>query len=281
MGLNENLKDSSEEPLFPDELPNSVYDDVARLVPIFWHKRIAKLNYEILEKLAYFKLTKYDLVKKILAVNKLGVDGRYYYPTVKRRVDDLHSRGYLKVFGKRTAAKRGDEINLYGLSHKGRLVAALSSRSVSLDWNRMMENYLEDEEPFLQDLFKIFLNKNANIMSWMATADYECIFNLPNLDYFKGDQELVLVKHRIECIIDSLTQIYEEVAKKGKYPEYLAYVRDVKLTREQSERVIEALESPEIKNLVSNTVRTRIKRMEERIKTLQATLESIEKSQLR
>ena len=289
MGLDEELLDSvKSEELFEDRFSqladeHKAYENILKIIPIFGDKRSAERNLEILEILAYWgKLAKYDLTKKVLSaeklvkVEKLDMDGRYLYPTIKRRVDNLHSRGYLKVFGTRTARKRGDEINLYGLSHKGRLVAGLSSRFVSVNWHRMMEHYLEDEVPRLQELFKIFLDHKANIMSWMATPDYVCILNSPYLDYYKGGNEVDLTKRRMECIAESLADVYREAGEKGLYPEHLAYVRDHKLNKEEATRVIEAFEDPRTRRLASLILRTKIENLEREIEAQRARLKLIE-----
>lgn len=263
---------------FFDELSReyAVYEDVLRLVPIFWDRRSAKLNLQILENLALWgKMAKYDLVKKILEVEKLSTQGRSRYVTIKRRVDDLHSRGYLEVFGTRTARKRGDKIDLYGLSHKGRMVAALANKLVSEDWSKMTEHYLENEVPFLQELFKIFINKNANIMSWLATADYRCVLDSPNLDYYKGNNKLALVKRRMECITDWLIEIYKDFAEKGEYPEHLTYLREEKLPEDERRKVIEALEDPKIRRLVANELESKTENMEREIRAFQRVLKWI------
>jgi len=155
------------------------------------------------------------------------------------------------------------------------MVAALSSKLVSKNWSKIMEHYLEDEASFLQELFGIFINKNANIMSWLATADHRCVFNSPNLDYYKGNHTLELLTRRIECIIEFLIEIYKEFTENGEYPKHLAYLREEKLPKDERRRIIEALEDHRIKRLVTNNLETEIKNMKKKIEAFRRILKQI------
>jgi hypothetical protein len=147
-------------------------------------------------------LIKYDLFKAIK--KSRGISQKTVYSTISRRVDDLASKGFLVIAGKKPiiVGKRHDESSSFGLTWKG-VIAGLCLQPVSEKIFRVFEKNSYLLRDFPEETWGIV----TAVFTEEELRDFVGAFLVGFLSSIPGDLSLVDSKHLAAYIIPAVAQM--------------------------------------------------------------------------